>query len=80
MSHELKRVTKLAWRRLLVSDAGTEGMLVLKEQQPSIGGAGESHQIIFQAGVNEGYSQAIAKIYQLASAESEDKNLELSPP
>lgn len=61
---ELTKSTTLAWRRHIGSDAGTEGMLFLRERTPSIN-KGEQHQMIFDAGRVEGYKQAIDTISEL---------------
>jgi hypothetical protein len=65
---QLKKVTQLAWRKLLLSEAGIEGMLVLREQAPGVS-VGDSHNIIFQAGKSEGYRQALETIQNLIAAE-----------
>lgn len=65
---QIKKVTQLAWRKLLLSDAGIEGMLVLREQTPGVS-IGDSHNIIFQAGKAEGYKLALETIQNLIAAE-----------
>ncbi len=70
MSTELRKITKLSWRRLINSEHGTEGILWVKEQAPRIAASGEAHSIIFQAGKAEGYVEAIDKIYQLIAPDS----------
>ena len=77
---ELKRVTKLAWRKHLLSEHGVEGMLALRERTPSIGGGGEAHQIIFQAGKAQGFVDAINAIYEIASANEERSISDLETP
>lgn len=61
---ELTKSTTLAWRRHIASDAGTEGMLFLRERVPTIN-KGEQHQMIFDAGRVEGYKQAIDTISEI---------------
>lgn len=73
---ELKKVTQLAWRKLLLSDAGIEGLLVLRERGPQIY-QGDSHNIIFQAGKVEGYREALLLMQEFIAAEpKKEENLE----
>jgi hypothetical protein len=77
MATELRKVVKLAWRKWLMSEAGIEGMLVLRESCPTVSGTGDSHQIIFQAGVAEGHKRALDSIHNLiATEEIKVENLE----
>lgn len=71
MAFELRRATRQAWRKFLHSEPGVGGLLFLREQAPSVGGGGESHSIIFQAGKVEGYREAINKIYEISADEQE---------
>lgn len=61
---ELKKVTTMAWRKLLASEAGMEGMLYLREHIPSIH-KGTADEMIFDAGRSEGYKQAIDVISEV---------------
>lgn len=70
MATELKKITKLQWRRLINSEHGIEGMLVLKERAPRVAATGEAHSIIFQAGKTEGYTDALNEIYNLLTPDS----------
>lgn len=72
---DVKKITQIAWDKFLRSDAGIEGMLVLRERTPSVH-KGESHDIIFEAGVVEGYRRAIDAITHIISVE-QPKNEEL---
>ncbi len=65
MAQELSKNTKLAWRRLLIGEAGTEGMLVLRERAPRVTGNGDSHKIVFDSGKAEGFLLALDYIYDL---------------
>lgn len=65
---DLKRITTLQWRKHLASDAGVEGMLYLREKEPSIT-RGDQFQMIFDAGRVEGYKQAINTISELLTLE-----------
>ncbi len=77
MATDLKKLTKLSWRRLVISDQGIEGILVLKERCPRVSQTSEAHSIIFQAGKVEGYTQAIAEIYNLITPDAiPDQDLE----
>lgn len=70
MATELRKVTQLSWRKLITSEHGVEGMLVLKERAPKVASSGEAHSIIFNAGVAQGYSLALEEIYNLLSPDS----------
>ncbi len=73
---EIKKVVTLAWRKFIGSEAGTEGMLFLREKTPSIQ-KGDQYQMIFDAGRVEGYKQAIDTISEiLAVKQEEEKNAE----
>jgi hypothetical protein len=78
MATELKKITSLKWRQFLDTEAGREGMLWLREQQPGIHGKGEVHEVVFSAGFSEGYKKTLDKISDLLAGEkkAEDKNLE----
>lgn len=65
---ELKKVTQLSWRRFLLSDAGTEGMLYLRERAPSIQ-SGTSEEIIFGAGRAQGFRDALDAIANVIGVE-----------
>lgn len=61
---EFRKITQLAFRKFLSSEEGKEGMLVLRERTPSVH-RGESHDIIFDAGVVEGYRRALDTISEI---------------
>ncbi len=65
---EVKKVTRLTWRRFLASDAGMEGMLFLREKIPSIL-KGQPHEVQFDAGRSEGFKQCLDTITELLSIE-----------
>lgn len=73
---ELKTKTTLHWRRFLQTPEGQEGLLYLRENIPSVGGLGmDSSQIIFAAGVAEGYKRSfdtITSVLTLRKVEDED--------
>ena len=53
-----------------------KGFLWLRENVPSIGGS-EPHEVIFQAGYNQGYIKALDKITEtLAVRDPDDESLE----
>lgn len=79
MSHELTKVAKLAWRKHLQSPAGIEGMLVLRQNAPSVGRDGEAHSIVFDAGVAEGWRRCLSAIYEIASATHDPDSVTLEP-
>ncbi len=73
---ELKRVTQLAWRRFLASDAGVEGMLYLREMSPTIQ-SDQPHQIIFGAGKVEQHRLTLDMIRDIVGKEQvKEENLE----
>lgn len=55
---ELETATQLSWRKFLSTDAGKSGLLWWRENVPAIP-RGESHEIIFDAGVAQGYKKAL---------------------
>lgn len=73
---ELDKATTLAWRKFLLTDAGVQGMLFLRERVPSIG-KGDSNAIVFDAGVVEGYKKAVDTMSEIiALQEKKEQNLE----
>ncbi len=68
MATEIRKVTTLAWRKMLATEAGMEGMLFLRESGPVIV-KGENHQMIFDAGRVEGYKEAINKISDIIAVQ-----------
>lgn len=67
----IKKVTQLSWRRHLLSEAGIEGQLVLREGCPLIPGGGEAHNIIFAAGRAEGWRLCIEAMHNLIAVEKQ---------
>ncbi len=65
---EIKKVSQLAWRRFLQSEAGVEGLLFLREKTPVIR-KGLPHEIQFDAGRATGYAEAIETISEIIAAE-----------
>lgn len=71
---ELKKTTKLAWFRFLrTTDQGAEGLLFLNESIPSITGK-DSSEIIFNAGIAEGFRRALATLTEMIAAEPKSSN------
>lgn len=64
MATELSRSTQLSWRKFLLTEAGVEGMLFLREKTPSVS-KGESHAIAFDAGRVDGYKLGIDTISEI---------------
>ncbi len=64
----LRKAVQLGWRKFLLSEYGVEGLLVLRENTPVVA-RGDSHNIIFQAGVVEGYRLAIESLHNLIAVE-----------
>lgn len=72
----LEKATQLAWRKFLATDAGTEGMLFLRERVPSIA-RGDANSVIFDAGRVEGYKMALDTISEvIAIQEKKEINVE----
>lgn len=66
----------MTWRKFLGSEAGTIGLLFLRENTPSIQ-QGDANSIVFNAGRYEGYKQAIDMLSEVVSIEEKpDQNLE----
>jgi hypothetical protein len=70
MATELTRLDQLYWRKHLLTDAGVRGMLFLRESAPSVG-KGPADEIIFDAGVAEGYRRCLDKINEVIAAKTE---------
>ena len=62
---ELSKVSQVALRRFLQSDAGKDTMLALLESLPFTS-RGESHLVIFDAGKIDGFRDCIEKLKNLA--------------
>ena len=71
---ELSRATQLAWRKFLISDAGVEGMLFLREKTPSVS-KGESHAIAFDAGRVDGYKAAVDTISEIIAVRQQKEEV-----
>lgn len=73
---ELKKQTQLEWRRHLLTEAGNEGMLFLRERSPTIH-KGQADEMIFEAGKAEGYKMALDMISEvIAIAPKKEINIE----
>ena len=73
---ELQKADRLAWRRFISTSSGTDGLLALRENTPSIQ-RGDQYQMIYDAGRVEGYKQALDAINSiLAVREEKVENLE----
>lgn len=78
MATELKKKTTLDWRRHLLTDSGQEGMLFLRERTPSIH-KGPADEMIFEAGIVEGFKRAIDTISEVIAVETK-KEIEIDNP
>ncbi len=65
---ELRKVVQLSWSRFLSTEAGTEGVLYLKDRAPSIH-KGPPHEMHFDAGVLVGYNRAIDVLREIIAQE-----------
>ncbi len=65
---DVSRTTKNAWNRFLLSPAGLEGMLYLRERMPEINSTNDSG-IILEAGVGKGYRRALDLLSQFTAAD-----------
>lgn len=73
---ELRKITKLSWRKFLDTEYGREGMLYLRERIPSVQ-ASDPTSIIFNAGRAEGYKVALDMISEVISLEEQkETNIE----
>lgn len=70
MATELSKVEQLQWRKFLLTEAGERGMLFLREQTPSIP-KGPADEVIFDAGIAEGYRKCLDKISEVIAARTE---------
>lgn len=74
---DLEKPTTLAWRKFQLTEHGINGMLWLREQEPSVKPSTEAHTMIFDAGRVQGYKDCLDKILQLLAANpTPDKSLE----
>jgi hypothetical protein len=76
MITELKKINQLKWKAFLSTEAGVEGLLVLRESSPTINGNGEQHAIVFAAGQAAGYGLALDRINSMLAVEPK-KEIEL---
>ncbi len=65
---ELEQATQLAWRKFLSTSAGEAGLLWWRENTPNVP-RGDSHEIIFDAGVAQGYKKALDNLTFVLGAE-----------
>lgn len=73
---DLRKVVEIAWRRHLSSESGLEGMNYLRSATPGVS-RGDQYQMIFDAGVSEGYKQALNRIADISPVEPiPEKSLE----
>ena len=70
MDVDITKQDRIAWRRFLGSEPGINGMLWLREQIPGVG-TGEPHEMIFHAGIAEGYKKAIDKVSEVLTLRDE---------
>jgi hypothetical protein len=70
MATELTRLDQLYWRKHLLTESGVRGMLFLRESAPSVH-KGSADEIIFDAGVAEGYRRCLDKINEVIAAKTE---------
>lgn len=59
---DLQTVTQLKWRQFLATEAGIEGMLFLRENEPSVTKGQQPHDMIHDGGRIEGYKECLMKI------------------
>lgn len=79
---EFKRTSQLTWRRHLLSPSGMEGMLFLREHQPTVNRLNQTqpHDIIFDAGKIEGYRIALDMIENIISANEKEEQKSYENP
>lgn len=77
--NKISKKTALQWRRFMTSEDGVKGLLWLKDMEPVIP-KGESHEIVFDAGVVSGYGKVFTRIEELIEAAEKDESpVENSP-
>jgi len=69
----VKKSTHVSWRRFLITPEGIEGMLYLRERTPNIV-KGDANEIIFGAGVVEGYRRALDTLSEIIAAETKPED------
>jgi hypothetical protein len=74
----IRKVTQIACRRFLSSEAGMEMMLYLRQNTPGVA-KGESHAMAFDAGVAEGYKIALNRIAEITPVEKNGESSVESP-
>jgi len=72
MSNELRKAAALKLRSFLGTLEGIELIAHLRATSPSIAGA-DATAIIMSAGVNQGYTQCIDKLLDIAEADDNKK-------
>lgn len=75
---EIRKITQMSWRRLLASPEGAEMEAAIREQTPTVVSA-EPHNIIFNAGIAEGYRRCFDRIKEMSATpkkEFSDEELE----
>jgi hypothetical protein len=65
----LRKITQIATRRFLASEAGMETMLWLRENTPGVS-RGDSHSIAFDAGIAEGWKACLNKIAEITPVDA----------
>ncbi len=68
MATERSKPVQLGWRKFLLSQAGVEGMLYLREKAPSVF-KGTSEEMIFDSGKAQGYRDCLDTISQVIGVE-----------
>lgn len=72
----LRKITRMSWRKFLSTEFGQEGMLYLRERIPNVS-VSDANSMIFQAGKAEGYKEAINMISEVISIqEKPEESLE----
>ena len=70
MRTEISRATQQAWRKLLGSEQGAEGMLYLRENTPSV--IINQGELAFQAGLVEGWRRCLDAIPNVIAEPPQD--------
>jgi hypothetical protein len=69
MAETLDRAVQLQWRKFIATESGTRGLLWWREQIPSVI-KGPADEMIFDAGVAEGYKRALDNLSFVLGAEA----------
>jgi hypothetical protein len=68
---ELDRLTQLSWKKFLSTEAGQRGLAFLRYKAPGIQ-KGDSHHMIYDGGVNQGYAKCLDRINEITEDQQKE--------